>query len=329
MTNTKIISHTFEYHAPDSLEEALRLLGNPEAMVLAGGTDLVNRLKLHTAAPASLVYIGAVDELSRFSESYAGEEGKTEGGLYIGAMVPMRRVELSSTVRERYRCLYEGLNSVGGVQIRNTATIAGNIANASPAADSPPPLIALGAECEIAFQGEDSGVTRSRIPLEDMFKGPGSTVLEQGECIAALHVPEPKGVYGTAYIRNTRVKLDVAKAGCAVFIEREGDVCREVRAVAGAVAPVPVRLLRVEEALQGRKITSARIREAAEEAVEDIKPVDDVRSSERYRKKVTRVLVRDAVAAAWLRSGADLDNKESFDKSIFSGFSYVEKGDKG
>lgn len=298
-TNTKIIPCTFEYHSPNSLEEVLRLLQNRDAALLAGGTDLINQLKLKTAAPSSIVFPGAVEELKEFSAAGAA-------GLEIGALVPMRDVEICAEVKGSYRCLYEAINSIGGMQIRNSATIAGNIANASPAADTPPALIVLGAECETAHFDETSKSVRTRrLPVEKLFKGPGSTVLEPGEIITGISVPKPEGSYGTAFFRSTRVKLDVAKANCAVFLQVEGDTCKEVRVAAGAVAPVPVRGKHVEDALRGRVISEEEIKRAAAEIEKDIRPISDVRSTDAYRNRVMKVLVRDALLTAWARSRGD------------------------
>jgi CO/xanthine dehydrogenase FAD-binding subunit len=294
MTNTKIISHSFEYLAPGTLLELLSSLQKPGSMCLAGGTDLVNRLKLKTAAPQQVIYIGKVEGLMEFSAD--------DSGLHIGAMVPMRTVETNSLVQKDYIGLHSAINSVGGMQIRNTATIAGNIANASPAADTPPPLMTLRAECRLASM-KGNEVSYRNVAVEKIFTGPGSTVLEEDECIVSINVPKPEGDYGTSFLRSARVKLDVAKANCAVFLQRDGKECSEIRIAAGAVAPMPIRVPHVEEALRGKKIDSQTIKKAAALIGEDIQPIEDVRSTVRYRMRVMKVLIRDAVFAAWANAG--------------------------
>ena len=303
MTNTKIIPHTFEYFAPETLAEVLEHLHNPEAKVLAGGTDLVNRLKLRTADPKVIVYLGRVKELHEIGNGNNGEEE-----LSIGAMVSMRELEQSKLVRDIYPCLYEALHCVGGVQIRNSATVAGNIANASPAADSPPALMVLDAECELVSldNGHGSKNLFTRLcRVEDMFEGPGKTTLKPGECISRIVLPKPVGNYGTAFLRSTRVKLDVAKASCAAYVERDGSMCTEIRIAAGAVAPMPVRIPSVERLLRGKKVTAELFDKAAAEIGKDIRPIDDVRSTETYRSRIMKVLVRDALCLAWKRAGGE------------------------
>lgn len=294
MTNTRIIQHEFAYHAPVTMKEALSLLKQPDAVVLAGGTDLINKLKLETVHPAHVVYLGAVEELSRFN---------AEDGLTIGSMVPMIQVERAEEVRRNYECLYEAVNSVGGLQIRNMATLSGNIANASPAADVPPSLMVLEGKCELSRLSEQGEIEKRMVPVEAMFTGPGKNVLADDEIITGIVVPFPEGQTGSAFMKNSRVKLDVAKASATVFIRREGVQCSEVRVVAGAVAPTPVRASHVEALLKGQSMTRENLEKAAGAIEKDIKPISDVRSTDSYRMRIMRVLVRDALMTAWTRSG--------------------------
>ncbi len=293
-TNTKLISHEFTYHGPSELGEALKLLREPGAAVLAGGTDLINKLKLETSHPSEVVFLGGVGELNEFAD---------EGGLKIGAMVTMSRVETSPVVQKEYICLYEAVHSVGGQQIRNMATVAGNIANASPAADVPPALVVLGAQCDLGMAERDGGIRRRTVPVEDIFSGPGKTVMEPGEIILSISVPEVPEGWGSSFQKSARVKLDVAKASAAAFLRREGDTCVELRISAGSVAPTPVRGAHVEKALIGKKMSLEAVKAAAAEIEKDIKPINDVRSTDRYRRRVMKVLVRDAILKAWERAG--------------------------
>jgi len=298
-TNTKLISHEFTYYGPGSLEEVLKLLQEPEAAVLAGGTDLINRMKLETAHPAHVVYLGGVKELGEFVE-------KTEnGGLSIGATVTMNQVERSPVVRTGYIGLYEAIHSVGGQQIRNMASIAGNIANASPAADVPPALAVLGAVCELGCLDKEGRIARREVPVAEIFSGPGKTVLEAGELILRIILPAIPDGCGSSFQKSARVKLDVAKASAAAFIRREGDTCGELRISAGSVAPTPVRGRHVEEALKGKKMSLDAVKAAAGEIEKDINPITDVRSTDTYRRRVMKVLVRDAILSAWQRAGGE------------------------
>ncbi len=294
MTNTRIISHEFDYHAPESLSEALQLLQKPDAAVLAGGTDLINRLKLETLAPAEVLFLGKIDELRAFS---------TDNGIRIGAMVPMSVIEDNGEVKTKWTCLYQSVNSVGGRQIREMATVAGNIANASPAADVPPALIVLGAECELLSW--NGGTSARTVKVEEIFTGPGKTDLQTGELIGFIHIPPMGKNCGTSFRKNARVKLDVAKASAAAFIRREGDTCAGIRIAAGSVAPTPVRARHVEDALVGRELDLDLVAKAAAGIADDIRPISDVRSSDWYRNHVMQVLVREAVTEAWKDSGGE------------------------
>jgi len=296
--NTKIINHEFEYHAPRTLEDALGLLRKPGAVALAGGTDLINRLKQNSAQPTDVVYLGYLEELKK-TEPAGGS------GMRFGAMVSMTEIEKIPGLRSDYGCLYEAIHSVGGQQIRNTATVAGNIANASPAADSPVALIALGARCELGRLGDDGKVVRRQVPVEEMFSGPGKTILEQGELILDIVLPPPAALSACAFQRNTRVKLDVAKASVAVWLRMEGESCAEIRIAAGSVGPVPLRGKTVEDALGGKILDKEVIQKAAELIEKDIRPITDVRSTDTYRQRVMKVLVRDAVLSAWEQSKKD------------------------
>lgn len=292
-TNTKIISHEFAYHAPQKLEEALKLLRSPGAMLLAGGTDLINRLKLNTAQPSEVIYLGGVKELQEIDSSR---------GISFGAMVPMTAIERIKGLQESYTCLYEAIHSVGGQQIRNMATVAGNIANASPAADSPVALMVLGAVCELGLIDEQGKLVRRELPVEEIFQGPGKTSLKQGEMILSIKLPKIDGRSGCSFQKNARVKLDVAKASAAAFLQLDGDICEDIRVATGSVGPKPARAPHVEAALKGKKLEPDAIKAAAEEIEKDIKPITDVRSTDKYRRRIMRVLVRDAVEVAWKRA---------------------------
>ena len=300
MTNTRIIHHNFAYHGPASLDEALKLLTGSDVSLLAGGTDLINKMKLETAHPREVVYLGRLEELKEFSD---------RDGLDIGAMASMTVIERSKVVQAAYPCLYEAIHSVGGQQIRNMATLAGNIANASPAADGPPALMVLGAQVEIGRLGPEGRVEMRKIAVEDIFSGPGKTILEPGEMILRILVPAESAagradgrIRGSAFEKNARVKLDVAKASAAAFLEIRDGVCELVRVAAGSVAPVPLRAKTVESALKGEEINIDSIKAAAEKISEDIRPISDVRSTEKYRRQVMKVLVRDALLSAFERA---------------------------
>jgi len=291
MVNTHIISQEFAYHEPRSLAEAVDLLKThgPAARVLAGGTDLLVQMKLGKVQARHLVFISKIPEL-RFLTP--------DGGLKIGPLVVHRDLEKSAHVREKFSALFEAARSVTSVQIRAMGTLGGNICHASPAADSSPALIALGAKVKIAGGGE----TRM-LPLEDFFVGPGKTDLKPGELLAEFQIPDPGTASGSAFLKLTRVAADLAKVNVAAFVQREKDACRECRIASGAVAPTPVRLRKAEDILRGRRLDENLCRLAGEKAAEEIQPITDIRSTAWYRREAIKVLVRDALREAWERSG--------------------------
>jgi carbon-monoxide dehydrogenase medium subunit len=291
MVNTHIIPQEFTYHEPRSLSEAVSLLQThgSSARVLAGGTDLLVQMKLGKIQPQHLVYISKIPELRFLSE---------DRGLRIGPLIVHRDLETSSVVREKYPALFEAPRSVTSVQVRSMGTLGGNLCHASPAADSAPALIALGAQIKIA-----GGAGDRMLPLEDFFIGPGKTSLKPGELLAEIQVPDSGPASGSAFLKLTRVAADLAKVNAAAFIQREKDVCRECRIASGAVAPKPLRLQQAEEILRGKCFEEDLCRLAGEKAAEEIQPITDIRSTAWYRREVIKVLVRDVLREAWRRAG--------------------------
>jgi CO/xanthine dehydrogenase FAD-binding subunit len=291
MVNTHILPQEFQYHEPHTLAEAVSLLQThgAAAKILAGGTDLLVQMKLGKIQPQKLIYISKIAEL-RFLIEYQG--------LRIGPLIVHRDLEKSPVVGEKFTALFEAARSVTSVQVRNMGTLGGNLCHASPAADSAPALIALGARIKIA-----GSIGNKTLPLEDFFIGPGKIHLQPGELLAEIQVPDSGPGSGSAFVKLTRVAADLAKVNVAVFIQREKDVCRDCRIASGAVAPKPVRLKRAEEILRGKRFEENLCRLAGEKTAEEIQPITDIRSTAWYRQEVTKVLVRDALQKAWERAG--------------------------
>jgi len=292
MSDSRFITAEFDCLVPETVAEAAAALGQEGARVLAGGTDLINAIKTNLLQPRCLVYSLKIPELNSLS---------WKDGLEIGAAVRLSALEHDPGVAGSYPALVEALSTIGGVQIRNLATLAGNLCNASPGADTPPILLALGAQVEIA--GPGSGAPRRRLPLEELFAGPKRTVLAAGEMLTAIHLPPPGKLSGAAFRRLARVSLDIAKINCAAWLQRDGGRILAARVALGAVAPTPVRAPSVEAALVGRDGSPELFRGAAALVGEDITPITDVRSTEEYRRQVAAVLVRDALEQAWNRAG--------------------------
>jgi len=289
MPNSRVLTQEFDYYEPRTVEEVLSLLAThkEKAKPIAGGTDLLVWMKMGRINPPCLVNIAKVPALRFLIE---------DRGLRIGPLTTFREVEKDPLIRDRYTALYEAARSVTSVPIKNMGTIGGNLCNASPAADSAPPLIAFGAKARI---GE---VRQERfLPLEDFFVGNGQTVLRAEELLLEVQVPEPPSLTGSAFVKIGRVAADLAKISIAVMVVSEGDLCKECRIAMGGVAKVPLRLRRTEEVLKGKVPGSDLLGKAAVTASQEIQPRSR-RSTAFYKQEVTKVLVRDCFTRAWTRA---------------------------
>jgi CO/xanthine dehydrogenase FAD-binding subunit len=260
----------FEYFEPATLEEASRLLA-AGGQALAGGTDLLVELREGLRRAERVVNIKKIPGM----DSLAYDE---RAGLRIGALVTAREVETSPMVVEKYAGLAQACRELGSIQVRNRATIVGNICRASPSADTIPPLIADEAEVEIDG-------TR-RVPLEKFFTGPGKTVLKPGEIVTAIAIPAVQKGMAKIYIKHGRRKaMELATVGVAVT-RLQG----QVRIALGAVAPTVIRARNAERRYPD-------IEAAAEAAMQEAKPISNVRASADYRREMVRVLTRRALQA--------------------------------
>jgi aerobic carbon-monoxide dehydrogenase medium subunit len=278
---------SFEYFAPATLSEACQLLAahNGEARVIAGGTDLLLKMKAGTlrVAPKAIVNIKRLPELRGISN--------LQPQISIGALTTLEELRHSPLIREHCPALAEAANTMASVQIRNMATVGGNLCNAAPSGDLAPILIALEALAVI------SGLSGSRrIPLDEFFIGPGQTALALGELLLSIEVPPPNGC--SLYLKRApREHMDIAVVGVGLSLRLEDGRCISARVVLGAVAPIPMRARRAEAELTGGPLTAERISRAARLAAEEAKPIDDVRSSAWYRLRMVEVLTRRGLTA--------------------------------
>ena len=282
----------FHYLAPRRLDEALSLLA-PRAVPLAGGTDLFLRMERRQTQPDTVVDLKRIPDLD-------GVEA-VDGGVRIGALALMETLAASSLISDPYDALAQSARVVGSIQTRNRATVGGNLANASPAADTATPLMALGATVEAA----DAAGTRE-IPVNELFVGPGRTALREGEILTAVRVPALPVRAGSAFQRCVRTAMDIAVVNCAAFVRLDADgAIAEARIALGAVGPTPLRAPAAENRLKGRRFDAAAALEAAECAVEEASAIDDVRASADYRREMVRVLTRRAIESAFRRAGGE------------------------
>jgi carbon-monoxide dehydrogenase medium subunit len=289
MPNSHILSQEFEYFEPRTIEEALSLLAKYEgkARVIAGGTDLLVWMKMGRVSPEYLINISRIPALRYLI---------TDKGLRVGALTPFREVEKHGLIQRKYTAFYEAAKAVTSVQIKNMGTIGGNLCNASPAADSAPPLIAFGGQLRLA-EGKKERV----ISIEEFFVGNGVTCLSPKELLLEVLLAEAPASTGSAFIKVARVAADLAKISIAAKVVRDGKSCQDCGIAMGGVAKVPMRLKKTEEVLRGRKFDPALVEKAGQVASEEIQPRSR-RSTSFYKKEVTKVLIRDAINLAWERA---------------------------
>ncbi len=279
----------FEYTRPRSIDEAVSLYkkGGKNARLLAGGTELVNEMRLGKSQPELVIDLKHIRELD-FMEL-------TSEGLRIGALYRVRDAERSGLLKgSRYNAVSHAAGTLGSPQVRNKATIVGNVCRASPSADLIPPLMALGASVRIVSAGAERTVA-----LEEMLLGPGRTVLETGEIVTEVEIPGMPDHAGCSYYKlSPRKALDLAVVGVAVMVRMNPRVskCVDARIVLGAVGPTAIRAKKAESILIGADLSQQTIEEVAKAAAEEAKPLDDVRASAWYRKKMVEVVVRRTIA---------------------------------
>jgi carbon-monoxide dehydrogenase medium subunit len=290
MVNSHILPHEFEFVEPHTLEEALTCMAAypGKAQFMAGGTDLLVQMKMGRVRPEVIVGLSKIPALRYLI---------LDQGLRIGALTTFRQIERSELIQRRYTALYEAAMAVTSIQIKTMGTLGGNLCHGSPAADSAPPLIAFGAEVKM-INGDRERV----VPLETFFAGAGQTLLTQEELMVEIRVPEPRANTGSAFMKLGRVSADLAKVSVAVVIEREQDICRDCKIVLGAVAEMPLRTKEAELILRGKIFKEDLVEEASLRVSEEVRPIDDSRSTSWYRKEVSRILVRDALNLAWERA---------------------------
>ena len=279
---------SFDYYRPTTLAETLtameRLNGN--FCVLAGGTDLLVGMKERRGRHPALLDIKAVPELAGIRAD--------NGTLCLGATVTTRAIAQSPLVRERFPMLFHSMKLLGSMQIGNRATIGGNLANGSPAADGAPPLLALGASVRLV------GKTKERwVPLDNFFIGPKKTIIE-GELLAEVRIPTPppggRGIFYKLGPRNAPEDICIVSAAVYGVPDGGANGWKELRIALGAVAPTPIRARNAEERLKGQLLDAKLVVEAARIAADkDAQPISDIRGSADYRREMVYVLVKRAL----------------------------------
>lgn len=286
---TSRILPEFGYVAPETLEEATSALVEfgQNVAILAGGTDLLSQMKVGERTTKVVVDLNRVSGLDYISFD--------DGVLKIGALATIRQLERSKTVQSKFPILSEAARKHSFVQIRNMATVVGNLCNASPCADMAPPLLVLIAAVKlISTEGERI------VPLDQFFVAPQQTVMKPDEIMVEVQIKEPQPGTEASFFKIGRVQTDLSKVNGAVkiVIDRDG-TCRDAAIALGSVAPTPIRIPSAEKELIGAKIHEDVIDKVSSIVAADISPITDVRSTEQYRRMVSKVLVRRSLLRIW------------------------------
>jgi CO/xanthine dehydrogenase FAD-binding subunit len=283
------------YQAPTTVDDAVKLLAGASgiAKILSGGTDLLVQLKSGRLKPDLIIDTKRIPGLIGIRE---------EGDAWvIGAATPGVMLSEHKQLEHAFPGVVEGVDLIGSMQIQGRCSLAGNLCNASPAADSVPPLITAGG---IAIVAGPNG--RREVPVEKIVTGPGQTSLAKGEFVVEFRLPKPKQRQSDAYLRFIpRTEMDIAVVGCAVNVTLDaGGTCTDARVCLGAVAPTQVIVDDAAKALIGHKLDDATLQNLDAAAQRACKPINDKRGTIEYRTKVAGVLARRTAAIAFDRAAS-------------------------
>ncbi len=278
---------SFKYLNPDNIQEACLLLSEHKgnARLIAGGTDLLISLKNREIMPEYVINLDSIPELN-----YIRYDG---GSLSIGALATIQDLESSPVVKESFPVLADAARQMGSPQIRNMATVIGNICRAAPSADMAPVMIGLGAKLRTIYTGGERIIN-----IDEFFVGPGETGIDNTEILVEIQVPAmPPNTRGVYLKIARREAVSIAFTGVAVIVTMDSNnaVIEDVKIVLGAVASTPVRAGKAEELLKGKVVDSGLIEEAAKAAAKIAAPISDIRCSAGYRSEMVKVLVSRAL----------------------------------
>ncbi len=284
----------FDYQRVETIEDALEALkaGNGSARPLLGGTDLFVQLRAGHRADRHLIDLKFLPGITDCVELNGDS-------VRIGAGMTMNAIAVHPLIIKHYPILVEAALTVASYQLRNRATIGGNLCNASPAADTAPACLVLDARMQVVGLGGEQ-----QVPLEVFFQGPGETALKDAEILAGIDLPTPpKGTVGR-YLklgRNSQGDLAIVGVAALVYPDSSSPSGYSFRIALGSVAPTPIRVREAESILMEKEVDEKRIAEAAMAAQSVAKPIDDVRASARYRSEMVRTLTQRALIDIWAR----------------------------
>jgi len=276
----------FEYYQPRALKEAYTLMERfgQGARYIAGGTDVMVRVNQRVIKPHALISLRGIRELDGIS---------LHGGVRLGGMTLFRDIERNPVLSTEYPVLAQAVSVLANPQVRNVATMGGNLCNSAPSADCAPPLMVL--EASLFLEGP--GGVRS-VPVEEFFTGPGQNCLGSTEILKEVKIPEKAPHTGMAFLKIGRLSQDIAIVNAAALLVMDKKICVKCRLSVGAVAPVPLRLKGVEKLVEGQEISPDLLERIGRLVQDDVTPITDVRSTEDYRRVVSGVLIKRAINAA-------------------------------
>jgi aerobic carbon-monoxide dehydrogenase medium subunit len=288
-----MIPPAFEYLRPKTIPEAIAFLERhgDDAKILSGGQSLIPMMKLRIARPAYLIDINRISGLSYIKED--------AGFLKIGGLTREADLEASALIRSKYPIILDTAHVIADPQVRNLATVAGNLAHGDPANDHPATMLALGAQVVA------SGSRGERIiPIEEFFLSVFTTALEPGEILTEIRIPLPPPRSGGAYLKLERKVGDFATAAVAAQVTLDGNgVAQKVGIGLTNVGPTPIKAKRAEDFLRGKKLDETNLRQAGQLASEDAQPSSDLRGPAEYKKGLVKELAKRALSRAAERAG--------------------------
>jgi carbon-monoxide dehydrogenase medium subunit len=275
----------FDYVRPGNMQDAIAALqANDEPYLLAGGTDLLIGMKTNAVKPKCLIDLKGIPGIDCI---------EYDNGFKLGTLTTVRDVEVSPLIREKIPALSEAAGTLGSIQIRNRATIGGNLCHGSPAADMAAILLAMNCELQIA-----TGNGAKTIGLDQFFTGPNSTVLNRNEVLSQIIIPKEIEQFKGIYLKHgPRKAMDIGIVNIAILLDADGGsgFCNQIMIALGAVAPRPIRAQKAEALLNGNELNPEVIQKAAAAAANETDPITDFRASAGYRKDLVKNLVAKGI----------------------------------
>jgi len=283
----------FDYYQPETLKDAYALMEKSKgrAKYIAGGTDLIANIKKAVIQPDALISLRRIRELSGIRQNR---------DLVLGSMTLLGDIERDPAIGQDYPALVQAAKALATPQIRNVATVGGNLCNSAPSADCAPPLLVMEASLRLEAPGG-----QREVAIEDFFKGPAQTCMDMTEILTRIRIPPLMGKTIMAFLKIGRVTTDIAIVNAAALLVMDNKVCKKCRLAVGAVAPVPLRLKSIERMIEGQEISPELLNRAGKMVEEEVNPITDVRSTEEYRRIISGVLVKRAIEEAIKGMGED------------------------